>query len=924
MFAVMPNLNAVSFGGVKVGPSATVNLVSINAGSAPAPVSQLSLRWQTLQRDPSLFALLTWHTRISDFAGREHELAQLRAWIAEDTPVSVKFLTGPGGSGKSRLAAELAEGLQKWGWAAGFADLRAPSHYAIGRNGTLLIADYPEDYRAEALDVLRDLATCEHRGAPLRVLFLSRTGIEAWEQSIHDARAAALVSTTPVGLRPLAPAAAHRVFTSAQRKAAEALGVDPPLGLTEEALAEWVALAPEHARALFVLAAALHTVLNPDDDVIRYAGGDVIRQIVDRELSRLRESARHHGFGDPDALARLVALTALAGDVPWDRVAEWAAQPELALGLDSDGPTPLRVRLREAGVLVEGVVNAPTPDMLAAVLAGTVLGNRLESTHAPERVWAAMQDNIAVGLARLGRAAYDAEFVVGWHDAGLTAWLPAALSGHVDRCRAVAPYVGSTSLPLGLVPGAVTVWETLRDATNDAAEKARCLNNLGVRLGALGRREAALAATEEAVTIRRTLAQEQPDAFLPDLAMSLNNLGGDLSALGRREAALAAIEEAVTIRRTLAQARPDAFLPNLANCLNNLGIGLSELGRREAALAATEEAVMHYRTLAQAQPDAFLPDLAGSLNSLGIRLSALGRREAALAATEEAVTHYRTLAQARPDAFLPDVAMSLNNLGNRLSALGRREAALAATEEAVTHCRTLAQARPDAFLPDLAGGLNNLGIRLSGLGRREAALAATEEAVTHYRTLAQARPDAFLPDVAMSLNNLGAVLSALGRGEAALAAAEEAVMHCRTLAEARPDAFLPDLAGGLNNLGGDLSALGRREAALAAIEEAVTHYRTLAQARPDAFLPDVAMSLNNLGNRLSALGRREAALAATEEAVTHYRTLAQARPDAFLPDLAKSLNNLGADLSELGRLEDARAATEEAAAIHRRLAGHLS
>ena len=62
-----------------------------------------------------------------------------------------------------------------------------------------------------------------------------------------------------------------------------------------------------------------------------------------------------------------------------------------------------------------------------------------------------------------------------------------------------------------------------------------------MRLSDLGRREEALAATQEAVDIYRRLAQTRPDAFLPDLAASLNNLGGHLSKLGRREEALAAI-----------------------------------------------------------------------------------------------------------------------------------------------------------------------------------------------------------------------------------------------------------------------------------------------------------------------------------------------------------------------------------------------
>ncbi len=44
------------------------------------------------------------------------------------------------------------------------------------------------------------------------------------------------------------------------------------------------------------------------------------------------------------------------------------------------------------------------------------------------------------------------------------------------------------------------------------------LNNLGIRLSNLGRREQALQATEEAVELYRRLAAANPAAFEPDLA----------------------------------------------------------------------------------------------------------------------------------------------------------------------------------------------------------------------------------------------------------------------------------------------------------------------------------------------------------------------------------------------------------------------
>ncbi|WP_146758675.1 tetratricopeptide repeat protein, partial [Micromonospora saelicesensis] len=104
------------------------------------------------------------------------------------------------------------------------------------------------------------------------------------------------------------------------------------------------------------------------------------------------------------------------------------------------------------------------------------------------------------------------------------------------------------------------------------------LNNLSVRLGALGRRDEGLAAIEEATAIRRRLAEINPAAYLPDLAMSLNNLSVRMSEMGRRDEGLAAIEEATAIRRRLAEANPAAYLPNLATSLNNLPARLREPG----------------------------------------------------------------------------------------------------------------------------------------------------------------------------------------------------------------------------------------------------------------------------------------------------------------------------------------------------------
>jgi hypothetical protein len=73
-----------------------------------------------------------------------------------------------------------------------------------------------------------------------------------------------------------------------------------------------------------------------------------------------------------------------------------------------------------------------------------------------------------------------------------------------------------------------------RDGTPEQdAECARTLNNLAIHLGEIGRRDDALKAIEEAVVLRRRLATAQPDAFVPDLAMSSQQPGEPISRRGR-------------------------------------------------------------------------------------------------------------------------------------------------------------------------------------------------------------------------------------------------------------------------------------------------------------------------------------------------------------------------------------------------------
>jgi hypothetical protein len=144
-----------------------------------------------------------------------------------------------------------------------------------------------------------------------------------------------------------------------------------------------------------------------------------------------------------------------------------------------------------------------------------------------------------------------------------------------------------------------------------------------------------------------------------------------LHPTAERQARMAATQEAVEMRRTLAAQRPDAFWPGLAASLNNLANMLSALSRGEEALAAALEAVDMYCALAAQRPDAFRPDLAISLAVLAICLDGIGRHEDAVAANAEAMATLSDAFRRHPAAFAGQVRHIVREYIERCEKLGR-------------------------------------------------------------------------------------------------------------------------------------------------------------------------------------------------------------------------------------------------------------
>jgi tetratricopeptide (TPR) repeat protein len=424
----------------------------------------------------------------------------------------------------------------------------------------------------------------------------------------------------------------------------------------------------------------------------------------------------------------------------------------------------------------------------------------------------------------------------------------------------------------------------------------------------------------EALEILRTLAQAQPNTYLPDVATTLNNISSVFATLRRLDESHLSIIEALDIRRMLAQNQPTVYLPDVAVTLNHLGNILLDLRLHNDSRRALVEALEILRKLAQGQPNVYLPDVAATLNNLSNVLSALHLLDDSRIAAAEALEIRRTLAQGQPNVHLPDVAITLNNLGGIFSALHLLDDSRLAYNEALDIRRTLAAVQPNVYLPDVATTLNNLGAVLSTLRLLDDSRNAYNEALDIRRMLAAVQPSVYLPDVAATLNNLGTVLIALRLLDSSLIAITEALDIRRMLALSQPNVFLPDVATTLNNLGIVLDKLHLLDKSRQAFSEALDIYRALALTQPDAYLPDLADTLNNLGNVLRALRFLDDSRKAFSSSVEHYRSLAFHQPNGFRPYLAMALNNLGNVLHDLNLFADSRQALTEALDIRRSLA----
>ncbi len=245
-------------------------IVIQNIGTGPPP-EQPSLPWRDLPTpsgppgELEIFNLLTWRSRLVEtLVGRDADRDRLLAWARDDPRrIAIRLLTGPGGAGKSRLAAEVATTLREEKWSTGFVSLDKKDSslpLPITSKGLFVAIDYPEANCDAAGALLRSAGKLEKPPAKVRLLLVSRQTLQWWLDDIIAAGASELCDAQDSTVGPLDAAATCTLVHRAATRLAEHRGMVSPR-LDNAAIVAWHARNPAlHGLPLFAVAAAVHAI----------------------------------------------------------------------------------------------------------------------------------------------------------------------------------------------------------------------------------------------------------------------------------------------------------------------------------------------------------------------------------------------------------------------------------------------------------------------------------------------------------------------------------------------------------------------------------------------------------------------------------------------------------------------------------------
>jgi tetratricopeptide (TPR) repeat protein len=527
------NLEGLSFSGFHIE-------VHVGGLRHETPVP-LNLPLRSLTAAPTVLALLSWRTRTSEFAGRQPELLELTGWLEHPAPISLKLILGPAGSGKSRVGAEVARTLRGQKWNAGFFDL--PCAKLVSRpirQNTLLIIDYPEENPEGFAHLLRALSRTEAT-AKIRVLVLCRHLPAAWDDLLHTSGITDYYDQQPLTLGGLGAQAAYELYCTATETISSAFKtITTPVH--SDLFQEWYERSQNHSNPLYVLAAAAHGSLYPEDPFLRYDGRQAVAALIRREQDRLRRLACGNGLHQ-QAYIDVVAIASIAGGLSTGQLRQAVGSfPTLRRILPQDSALAAMSRADERGDF-----HFDMPDIVSACFVAEALAS---SDSATELLWLAMSPNPAP-LARFSRLAADAQTILGGTP---TPIIKAAIDNLsiAERFEALARTYGvvqGSELDPVMWPLSEAIRERMVDQVDEPLLQIGALNNMGRMQSERGGNFEAIVTLGKALDLcRDTAASPERER---EMALVQLNLGRAFVEVGQWAMGIGQLTEAIRAQHIL-------------------------------------------------------------------------------------------------------------------------------------------------------------------------------------------------------------------------------------------------------------------------------------------------------------------------------------------------------------------------------------
>lgn len=599
------------------------------------------------------------------FVGRSDEYESLSRWLKTEALFSWTLVTGPGGSGKSRLGFELCQGALAEGWTSGF--LPMASTYGAAANfqrfwseaPTLMVIDYAGDNPDEVGELVRTL--CERAAAqdlvePVRMLLLDRSGIGgAWWRRFCDSHGRFMRAYSSEGhgleflhLAPMPQPALMDIV--------EYLAGPTPLGAAPAVLRELSALDPQ-GRPLFAALSA--DALRSGRDLRGFSRIGLLNDVLERERRHWRRHARSESEERQHLFACALATMTGSLRLPEDAVA--LASPLLPFSHDAFNPVllaeitsrtdPFTVAPLEPDILGEWLalelLQARSPfdpepaqaqDLIARRLAASPTATGYYSSFCLRAIEDFPAETLAAGLLDKPPPTAPEHVLIGWLEVltgafpkivdhalptartlfeGVEALLGPTLAYHLSRPVVLCLTAYAQALPADCIDEAHAIFETLRHLAVDHSRDWP-IGQAVARLGAtllLDRLDLRQVEMAEAIftRLRHHLVVYRHHADLGEVAMVVADAGLLLRGwyLGEGET-----EQADRID-TILWARPSA--DDAVDMADHAGFALMESTSGQPSYQAFEELRGH----AQARPDR--SELAFCAASCGI--SGLGHPE---------------------------------------------------------------------------------------------------------------------------------------------------------------------------------------------------------------------------------------------------------------------------------------------------------